>query len=78
MQPQVLTYFQPSAEVHSISDLIALRTDPPTDTDTDPPTDTELFTCVGGWMFMCQYTCVEMRGQFAGVSFLLLPCGFRG
>lgn len=57
MQPQVLTYFQPSAEVHSISDLIALRT--------DPPTDTELFTfiylihCVcGGWMFMCQCTCV--------------------
>lgn len=85
MQPQVLTYFQPSAEVHSISDLIALRTDPPTDTDTDPPTDTELFTFIylihfvcGGWMFMCQCICVEMRGQFDGVSFLLRPCGFRG
>lgn len=41
MQPQVLTDFQPSAEVHSISDLVALRTDPPTDTDADPPTDTD-------------------------------------
>lgn len=53
MQPQVLTYFQPSAEVHSISDLIALRTDPPTDTDTDPPTDTELFTFIYLIHFVC-------------------------